>query len=106
MQSEITVRGQTTDITVTTAGGDDHVLNLVTSFGTVTNSYVMTQTEPGVYTASIETASPGLYAMMVTQSDADATIVDYLESAIAVSYSQEYDAFADNGQVFLTTLCG
>ncbi|MBR4863109.1 MAG: VWA domain-containing protein [Oscillospiraceae bacterium] len=106
MQAAITVRGQTTDITVTTADGDDHTLNLVTSFGTVTNSYVMTQTEPGVYTTSIETAKPGLYAMMVTQSDKEGTIADYLESAIAVSYSQEYDAFADDGQVLLTTLCG
>ena len=105
MNARIDVRGQTTDITVTTAGNTENALNLTVAFDGSTKSYVLTQTDPSVYTASIKTGQSGVYELMITQTDADESIVDYLETAIAVSYSSEYDAFAASGEPLLNTLC-
>ena len=105
MNAKIDVRGQTTDITVTTAGNTENALNLTVAFDGSTKSYVLTQTDPSVYTASIKTGQSGVYELMVTQTDAGESIVDYLETAIAVSYSSEYDAFATSGEPLLNTLC-
>lgn len=105
MTAEITVRGQTTDITVTTAGITDNALHLTAASDSTTRNYVLTQTDPGIYTTSIKTADAGVYELMITQTDSSENIVDYLETAIAVSYSGEYDAFADSGEPLLSALC-
>ena len=42
---------------------------------------------------------------MITETDSSNNIVDYLETAVAVSYSAEYDAFADGGEVLLSNIC-
>ena len=105
MNAQITVRGQTTDITITTAGSTENALNLTAEYNGSTKSYVLTQTQPGVFTTSIKTADSGVYELMVIQADDSGSIVDYLETAVAVSYSGEYDAFANSGEPLLNTLC-
>ena len=105
MNAQIAVRGQTTDITITTAGSTESALKLTAAYAGKTKSYVLTRTQPGVFTTSIKTADSGVYELMVTQTDEGGRIVDYLETAVAVSYSGEYDAFADSGEPLLNTLC-
>ncbi len=105
MSAQITVRGQTTDITVTTAGNTENDLRLMAASDSGTESYILTQTDPGVYTTNIKTVDAGVYELMIIQTDSSENIVDYLETAIAVSYSGEYDAFAASGESLLSTLC-
>ena len=105
MSAVISIRGQTTDIAVTTADHTDDILTLTAVTGEEMVSYLLTQTEPGLYTVSINTAEAGVYELIVTQSTADNAIVDYLETAIAVSYSNEYDVFAESGEAVLDALC-
>ena len=105
ISAEIAVRGQTTDITVITAGNAEDTLNLTVASDSGTEAYVPTQIDPSVFTASVKTADPGVYELMITQTDSSGTIVDYLEAAITVSYSSEYNAFADSGEPLLSTLC-
>lgn len=106
LSADISVRGKTTDITVTTSGTNtDNALSITVANGTESKSYVLTQTDPDVYEARINTEQSGIYEMMITETDSNSAIVDYLETAVAVSYSAEYDAFAPSGEAFLSTLC-
>ena len=105
MSAMTTVRGQTTDITVATAGDTDNALTVTAISEEGTQTYLMTQSEPGIFTTRINTSDPGVYQLMVTQVDENGAIVDYLETAVAVSYSTEYDAFADSGETLLAALC-
>ena len=106
MSAIIDVRGQTTDIIVTAAFHTQDVMKLTAATGAGEQTYLLTQTEPGVYTGRFSTAEVGVYELMITQVDDTGVIVDYLETAIAVSYSNEYDAFADSGEPLLDSLCG
>ena len=106
LSADISIRGKTTDITVTTSGtNSENALSITVANGTESKSYVLTQTDPGVYEARINTEQSGIYEMMITETDSNSAIVDYLETAVAVSYSAEYDAFAPSGEAFLSTLC-
>ena len=106
MTAEFAVRGQTTDVTVATAGTTEDTLTLTAVSGEGSRSYVLTRLESGVYTASIETEEPGVYGLMITQTNEAGEIVDHLETAVAVGYSGEYDAFAESGEPLLEALCG
>jgi hypothetical protein len=105
MTAQFTPRGQTTEITVTTADRISATLTLSTELAGNTASYVLTSTEPGIYTASINTEKAGVYELLITQTDENNALVDYLSTALAVSYPKEYDAFAQGGQALLKTLC-
>jgi hypothetical protein len=59
---------------------------------------------PGVYEAAMETADEGVYTMFVQQTDAEGQLVAYREAAVAASYSAEYDAFLDGGDVLLASV--
>lgn len=105
--ADITVRGMTTDILVTTSGSNtENVLSLTVASKNGSKDYVLTHTDPGVYETSIVTEESGIYEIMITETDSSNNIVDYLETAVAVSYSAEYDAFADSGEVLLSNICG
>ena len=104
--ADISVRGKTTDIVVTTSGTNtENALSLTVASKSGSTTYVLTQTDPGVYKTSITTTRAGIYEMMITETDGDENVVDYLETAVAVSYSAEYDAFAESGEPLLSGLC-
>ncbi len=104
--ADILVRGKTTDIVVTTSEVDtENTMSLSVASESGRKIYVLSQTDPGVYETSIATAQSGIYEMMITEMDTDENIVDYLETAVAVSYSAEYDAFAESGEPLLINLC-
>lgn len=66
--------------------------------------YTLTEITTGFYEGEIETVIPGVYEMKFVQSDADGITVDYLDTALAVSYSAEYDAFSESGEGLLESV--
>ena len=50
------------------------------------------------------TPRPGLYQLVIVQSDSTGKVIDYTESAVSFSYSSEYDRFSQEGNAFLGTL--
>jgi len=106
LSTDITVRGKTTDIKVKTRDGrSDITLALSLSGGNATKNYVLIQTEPGIFEVSVETSEVGLYQVIITENDSQGQLLDYLDTAFAVSYSAEYDAFTDNGRAKLENIC-
>ena len=70
------------------------------------NSFILVQPLiSGLYTATFDTAKPGVYELLVTQADKDGNPLDYWDTAITVSYFGEYDVFAAEGKTLLSTLC-
>ena len=106
MSAEITVRGQTTEITVATAGTTEDVLTLTAASDSGSKNYTLNRLDSGVYTATVSTEDPGVYSLMITQTNEEGQIVDHLETAVAVGYSDEYDAFAESGEGLLLALVG
>lgn len=105
--ADISVRGKTSDILVATAGDNaDHTLSVTVASENGSKTYVLTQTDPGIFEAQIPTEQSGVYKIMITETDENNNIVDYLETAVAVSYSAEYDAFAESGEALLSSICG
>ena len=106
MSAQVTGRGNTAKISVTTAGAEDSQVSLMVEMaGRVTN-YELTQEAPGIYTATFDTAKPGIYELLVTQADRNGDPLNYWDTAITVSYLGEYDVFAAEGRTLLNTLCG
>lgn len=106
MSAQVTGRGNTSEIKVTTADTQDSQLSLMVEMaGRITN-YELTQEAPGIYTATFDTAKPGVYELLVTQADRNGDPLDYWDTAITVSYLGEYDVFAAEGRTLLNTLCG
>jgi len=106
LSAEITVRGNTTDVKVKTLENTEGTtLSLTLSYAKTSATYVLTQTEPGIYETSVVSAESGLYQTIIYQTDATGNIVDWLETAFAVSYSAEYDAFAEGGDGLLENVC-
>lgn len=105
--ADISVRGKTSDILVATAGDNaDHTLSVTVASENGSKTYVLTQTDPGIFEAQIPTEQSGVYEIMITETDENNNIVDYLETAVAVAYSAEYDAFAESGEALLSSICG
>ena len=50
------------------------------------------------------TPRPGLYQLVIVQTDSAGKVIDYAESAVSHSYSSEYDRFSQEGNAFLGTL--
>ena len=106
LTADIAVRGKTTDIVVRTAEAADHTLTLTAAHAKTTASHTLKKTADGIYEARIDTPEPGIWSLMIAETDADGNLVDYLRTAAAVSYAGEYDAFDDGGEALLTELCG
>lgn len=104
---ELAMGGNTTGLTVTTlsdVAGDTLALSVASPDGS-SEIYSLTETAPGVFEGYIPTATAGVYNMTMVQYDADGNAVDYLEKSLAISYSAEYDAFAEDGDGLLAALC-
>ena len=107
LMADVTVRGKTTEVVVTTfAESAGHPMRLTATSTHGDATYVLTQVEPGVYTVTIATAHPGVYELTITELDDNEAILDSLEVAVAVPYSAEYNAFAAGGSALLTSICG
>lgn len=106
LKAEITVRSTTTDIVVTTAeptSGD--VLNVSVASGDGSGTYEFSQVSADTYKTTVETPTPGIYELVITQEDSSGKTVDHMRTAVAVSYSKEYDAFAPAGDSLLVNIC-
>ena len=57
-------------------------------------SYVLDEISAGVYVCDMDTFVQGVYQTMIVQYNAEGNAIESLNSALAVSYSTEYDAFA------------
>lgn len=103
---KITTRGTTADLVVTTAvPAVDNKLTVSVASQKDSKTYDFSQISSDTYKATVEAPEPGIYELMITQSDASGKAVDYMQTAIAVSYSKEYDAFAPAGDSLLMNLC-
>lgn len=105
LETEVTLQGYTAHVRVITAESGEHTLSMSAVEGKNTTELTLTPVEAGVYEGTLELERPGVYELMLTQTDAAGTIVDHLETAVAVSYPKEYDAFAAGGDTLLETLC-
>jgi len=102
LETEITVRGSSADITVATAGTNtENVVSVTVAYEGGSQSYILSETTPGIYEGSIHTGDSGTYQVMILETDTGNNIVDFLETAFSVSYSAEYDAFAESGETLL-----
>ncbi len=105
LSMEALVRGMTVELAVTTSGNTENTLSVKVLSDTEENVYDLVQASPGLYKGTAVTGTSGLYKLTVTESDPDGNVVDTLESAVAVSYSAEYDAFAPSGKTILEGIC-
>ena len=106
LAATVTLRGKTADITVESSGTEiGHSFTVDVAFQNDYNTYTLVQTGTNTYEGSIKVTDNGIYDLMITETDASGNIVDYAQTALAVSYSSEYDAFAGEGQSLLSALC-
>lgn len=70
-----------------------------------TSEYTLHEVNLGFYEGEIDTSVPGIYEMSFVEYDGEGNTVDYLDSALAVSYSSEYDAFGESGEGLLEYVC-
>lgn len=70
-----------------------------------TQNYMLQELSSGVYQCDVDTSIEGLYQTMIVQCDESGKAVDYYNTALAISYSLEYDAFAEPGESLLTAIC-
>ena len=70
-----------------------------------TRTYSLTEVRPGVYECEIDTSAVGVYQTMIIQYDSEGNALDYLDTALAVSYSEEYNAFSEPGDGLLSAIC-
>jgi len=66
--------------------------------------YTLTEVITGIYEGEIDTPLTGIYEMKLVQYDAEGTTVDYLDTALAISYSTEYNAFGESGAGLLESV--
>lgn len=103
LQAEVSLRGQTATVTVTTAEPTQDTLSL--RVAGEEKDYPLTQTEPGKYTLDLRLIKSGVYELMITQTDSGDVMVDHLETLVSVPYPAEYNVFADAGETLLQTIC-
>ena len=99
--------GSNLAVTVNTQGVS--YLNTVTVLledenGRITEQ-MLTLKMQGLYTGQIPVSYDSLYRMTVVEQSPTGQELDRLESAVAVNWCGEYDAFAEGGQPLLTTIC-
>lgn len=89
-----------------TAGEDtDGTLSVTVSYDGKSENYDFSRMGNGLYKVTVDTGDPGVYELVITQKDASGKVIDYLKSALAVSYSSEYNAFAPAGDTLLMNIC-
>jgi len=105
----ITTSSTGTQSTVTvatsdTTGSKTIEATIISPDGT-TVTKALTVLKPGTYTSTFETSKVGLYTIMVQQFNEDGSVYDYAQTALAVSYSPEYDRFLAPNTTLLETIC-
>ncbi|MBQ4101719.1 MAG: hypothetical protein IJC85_02405 [Oscillospiraceae bacterium] len=105
LSAEIKQNGKTADITVRTLNPESgHTLSVTASSAAGTKDYTLSLSSPGVYSGVIQLDKTGLYELMIRQNDGD-QVIDHLETALAASFSSEYNVFAESGEYLLSGLC-
>ena len=99
--------GSKTEVTVNcvSAGSNLSVKLSVAVPNGETQNYTLNEIRAGVFQCTIDTSVVGLYQTMLVQYDEAGNAVDSFDSALAVSYSGEYDAFAEDGDSLLMSIC-
>ncbi len=101
---DMTLRGKTVDITVVTTSGDgDITVNVDSQSGS--ELYSLSKAGTNTYKGSIDVDNIGVHEMVIAWTDQAGDIVDYLHTAVAISYSSEYDMFASGGKEYLESIC-
>lgn len=98
--TESTIKVATSD----TSGSKTLEATIIAPDGTSVTQ-ALTVSKPGIYTGDFETSKVGLYTIMVQQLDETGSIYDYAETALAVSYSPEYDTFLAPNETLLESMC-
>lgn len=88
-------------LTVKTPTQDDSTMT-VTSGDVTTN---MTCITPGTFRGTLKTGSLGAYPITITQYDKDGTVVDTLTTTVTVPVRAEFDAYGDDGQATMKSVC-
>ena len=105
LEAEVLMQGNVAQVKVITAEAGDHQVELTAVAGRDENKLTLTPVGDGVYEGTMTLPDEGVYELMFSQTDAAGTMVDHLETAVAVSYPKEYDAFANGGDTMLELLC-
>lgn len=107
LSAEITSGGLTATmkLTLPNATANQTVKATIASPDGSTKEYTLTEINSGIFEGTVETPDTGVYTVMFIQYNENDAMVDYLETAFAVSYSKEYDAFQDNGEELMMTMC-
>ncbi len=104
---EIELYGKTAKLAVTTtAETDGSIVQVTVNDKMGENRYSLIQVYPGRYEVSIPLRDSGVYDLYIAEIDINGNVVDELNTAMAVSYSPEYDAFFEGSEQFLYNLCG
>lgn len=108
LKASVTCGGNSAYITVVTSvkEANQTVTVSVASPDGESSSYELSENEPGTYSGYVDIGAVGVYELSIVQKDADGQTADSLQSAMAVSYSPEYDAFATGGEELLSSVCG
>lgn len=97
--SQVTLEAQTAD-----SSGDSSVTAVVVPPEGDSYSVTLNAVSPGTYTGTMETSGEGVYTLLVQQSDASGSLIAYRQTAVAASYSAEYDAFLEGGDTLLENI--
>ena len=105
MDISFTRYGDTVKVIVTTSGdtGEGRVVLSVAGNGG-TDITELALTAGGTYTGYFELDGAGIYETIATWTDADGGLLDYVQSAYAAMYSEEYNAFAASGKSMLEAI--
>lgn len=101
MTAQFTPYTKTAQLTVQTTDTEEYTLTATVG----EKDYPMHRLEPGVYYTSFPTPSAGIYPVTVTQTDAQGTVIDILQTTLAMNWSTEYDAMASQGQPLVEAVC-
>ena len=95
----------TVDISAPLAGKESLAVNVLAPDGEEQQAEI-TLTTQGTYRGSFDTVEPGVYTVTVTHLKEDGELLDFTKEQMAVSYSTEYDAFAEaEGETLLAQVC-
>ncbi len=107
LQVEPIFRGSGVDLKVYTAQSNAETVLLVkrTDAGVSEYEVQLVRSSANLYEGMVPYPSSDAFELEVLQLDSYGMVVDELHCSFAVPYSQEYNAFAPEGESFLRTLC-
>ncbi len=100
------IHSKSMDLVITTSGiSPQNTVTATVNSNYGSGEYAMFQTATGVYQVTLPVIGSGIYEMRFIEKDSAGQVVDYLDTALAVSYSAEYDAFILDGKELMDALC-